>query len=649
MYVDQSLNLEAKRLAEAMLKISQHLGPRIGKAHEWAAEECIENDNPWPLFHLRMLNKFPVTIEEFLDSPEFLGGQVQIWPKLREEIIAMAPDVWTGSTHNHEVLLGGATGTGKTTMSFALNAYHWYLVSCLKSPQRYFGMASVTDIVFAFMSVSMKVTERVIYGPLRKAIENMPYAKKHTNWDRYTVREMKFSNGVRLVPMLALHEAILGQNIIGGMIDEINFMSIIEKSKQVAGARGEGGFYDQAEIIYNETSRRRERTYQTPGINMGTLCVLSSTRYEDDFMDRRMREVQGDAKKTGVYVFRKRRFDVVPSANLSKTTFKFLVGSADYQPMIIEDDMVEGRDYPDGGTIMDVPDNFRDSFERDPAGAQRDILGVATDAISPFITNRVKIVDSIMRWRERDQILFVKKQNVNYGKDGMPAIEDDLLPYEDEMQRDHWVHVDLAISGDSCGIAIVRHEGFSAVNDPDDPTMVHNLPMFTVVGAFGIEPSKAHPIEVSAVRDWVLQLANYWGFNIRQISYDGFQSTESLQLIRKAGIRAKEVSVDRTVEPYMTLRDALYQNRIDMVDNDMLRHELSTLEFNAEKSIVDHPPKGSKDVADAVAGAVFAATSFPKIRSQIKSYRADGNRVRSPGFTKRNANRNRPLNLGRKA
>jgi hypothetical protein len=64
-----------------------------------------------------------------------------------------------------------------------------------------------------------------------------------------------------------------------------------------------------------------------------------------------------------------------------------------------------------------------------------------------------------------------------------------------------------------------------------------------------------------------------------------------------------------------------------MVNSDMARAELSQLEKVAEKNKIDHPPNGSKDVADAIAGAVYAASTSRRIRSQVVTVNVDGTRV----------------------
>ncbi len=133
------------------------------------------------------------------------------------------------------------------------------------------------------------------------------------------------------------------------------------------------------------------------------------------------------------------------------------------------------------------------------------------------------------------------------------------------------------------------------------------------------------------MRTWLVQLATYYDFNIAQVSYDGYQSRESLQALRRAGIRSCEISVDRTLEPYLYLRSTLYHDRLIMVESEILRVELVQLELNAETNKVDHPPRGSKDLADAVCGAVYGASQSRLVRSAIGYRDPDGAPAHRPG------------------
>ena len=71
----------------------------------------------------------------------------------------------------------------------------------------------------------------------------------------------------------------------------------------------------------------------------------------------------------------------------------------------------------------------------------------------------------------------------------------------------------------------------------------------------------------------------------------------------------KLVSLDRKPDGYLSLRSAINEQRL-MLPSDMptVEKELINLERDNQTGKVDHPPDGSKDIADSLAGAVFNAS-----------------------------------------
>ena len=102
------------------------------------------------------------------------------------------------------------------------------------------------------------------------------------------------------------------------------------------------------------------------------------------------------------------------------------------------------------------------------------------------------------------------------------------------------------------------------------------------------------------------------GFPIAQVSYDGWQSIDSIQILNQQNITAELLSVDRTIEPHETLKSCIQDNRINYYPHQVFFDEIQGLELvKGEK--IDHPPKGSKDVADAVAGVAFWICQKPAV------------------------------------
>ena len=95
------------------------------------------------------------------------------------------------------------------------------------------------------------------------------------------------------------------------------------------------------------------------------------------------------------------------------------------------------------------------------------------------------------------------------------------------------------------------------------------------------------------------------GFFIRSVSFDGYQSVDSIQQLINKGYDAKMISCDRDMKAYDTFKDFVNTSRFDSCRHDFFLLECARLEQKDGKK-VDHPPNGSKDLADAVAGACRA-------------------------------------------
>ncbi|MEE9300244.1 MAG: hypothetical protein V3V17_03855, partial [Alphaproteobacteria bacterium] len=526
---------------------------------------------------------------------------------------------FVGEEPVHEAYLGGATGIGKSTLARITLAYQVYLLSWLRDPHWLYGHDRSTIYVFPLQSVDPAITRRVLYEPLREMFETMPFAQRHLPWNRRRTASLEFAGGIYIVPLLANPEKLLGQTIPGAILDEVNYLRIVERSFRVAGPRGLGGRYDQAEELYRELAQRRKSRFGGSAVSIGTLILSSSAHYEDDFLDRRMAEVEERAEPN-IVITRHRRYDVLPADRYAGPSFRLLVGNERTQTRILEDD----EEAPEGARVEDVPIEHRPEFRRDPDFALRAVIGIAAGAISPFIRRR----ETIAKAFELGEGLapWVETQEVVLARDGYPSWREDALPQD--RKTPHFLHIDLALSRDACGIAIIKPRGMVKLSDPESPGVFLSKPRFVVEAAIALQPSPDAEINFSKLRAWLMQLVDRHDIDFSSVTMDGYQSADTIQIFRHRGIRAEVLSVDTTPAPYETRLDCLYEERIAFVESATLRRELSQLERDAETGYVDHPPRGSKDVADAVAGAVFSATRSREIRSEIGFEDEEGDPVR---------------------
>jgi hypothetical protein len=545
------------------------------------------------------LERPPIGIAEFLDSPDFMGAtDMDIWPEVRRALIEINCNWWRGTTGGayDEGLLSGATGVGKSAIAMVSIIYHTYLLTCLAKPQAWYGLPSVTSIVFPVMGAKPHVVNKVVYAPLRKMMEVMPYFQTYAPMDKYVESEIYLKEkNIRIVKAGGDEDQILGEAVIGGLVDEINFMAVVQRSKKAEVTSGRAGLYDQAEQVFHRMATRKKGRFQRPGPLIGIVFPSSSTRYKGDFTDKRKAFIEHNHIKT-TYVFCHKQYDIVPAERFCGRTFRLLIGNdIQHDTRVLEDNEL----VPVGAQVEEVPIEYREDFLSKPYDTLRDVLGIAHNAISPFIKSRHKVYESIALGVERGLESILVKDHVILGIDGLPNVKPGV--YCTNPSKPRYVHIDLSRTSDECGVSMVRFDGLVEIARKNGE--VEWMPTATVEMCATIAPDANNEIDIAEVRAFVKQLKTRYGYPIKAVSYDGFDSRESIQAWRKDGMRASELSMDRTDVPYKQFRDAIYDGRLVLQDDPVITAQFLDLEYDEDKKKVDHPVHGGKDGIDAVCGA----------------------------------------------
>jgi len=74
-------------------------------------------------------------------------------------------------------------------------------------------------------------------------------------------------------------------------MDEVNFMEVVENSKRSAGLKG--GVYDKAVTLQEALIRRMKSRYLQKGKLPGILLQISSSKYPEDYTERRIERSEG--------------------------------------------------------------------------------------------------------------------------------------------------------------------------------------------------------------------------------------------------------------------------------------------------------------------------------------------------------------------
>jgi hypothetical protein len=156
----------------------------------------------------------------------------------------------------------------------------------------------------------------------------------------------------------------------------------------------------------------------------------------------------------------------------------------------------------------------------------------------------------------------------------------------------YYMHYDLAVSRDTCGIACAHYDG------EKDRVIVDWM--------LGVKATAGGEVQIDAVRQLVYAMRDR-GFNIAKVSYDGWQSIESLQVLSRHGFESALYSVDRSREAYDTLLEHMLTGKVEWYEYDEFTNNIKSLVVVGGKK-VDHLKSGGKDVSDAVAAVVFHAS-----------------------------------------
>ncbi len=465
-----------------------------------------------------------VDVRTFIDSPDYLNAERECWPSVKDDLEALFKGKYT------EAVFCEAIGAGKSYKSSVIFAYMLYRILCLKDPQRHFGLAKGSSICFINMSVRAEQSRKVVFNDVKARIDNSPWFRRFYPPDPDIKSELRFAKHISIFPGNSRETFPIGFNVLGGIMDEAAFYT-------------ETDTHDVAEEMFNALHSRIKNRFGDNGL----LVMISSPRYVDDFIEKKVKEAQTNPK---IFSRRKKLWESKPADRFCGIWIDF-----------------------DGGKI---PVEFETEAGRNPETFKRDFMAIPALALEPYF-KRMDLVDSCVDPKMEHPIDA-------YGK---------FKPWFKGKPHSwfYYIHVDLAHRRDAAGIAMAH--------DEDDRIVVDFM--------LRIKAPAGGEIFFSDIREIIFKLEAL-NFRIDKVTFDGWQSIDSIQILKENGFDCEVFSVDRNTAAYDTLKEKIYAGKLKCYRYEPFLQEMSRLELK-EGAKVDHPPSGSKDVTDAVAGAVYAAVS----------------------------------------
>jgi hypothetical protein len=552
----------------------------------------------------------PVDMETFIYDKYFLGNTCDnTYPKLAKALT----ELFEGGYQ--ECVLTGCIGYGKTFTASIGICRILYELSCMRDPHKSFGLAVGSNISILGLSVTEVQATKIVFENIATKINASTYFRENFPFEK-TKKELRFPNGVFVASKATTDTSALGFNVISAIMDETDFMP------KVAGAKANDPRFigmDKADFIYNNLKRRMKSRFEKFGRLPGVLFVVSSKNTADAFTARRINEAK---MEPDIFCLDYALWEIKPESYYQTAKFQVLAGNEQIASRILQPGEAEKikATLPESCVIIDVPENFRSDFESDLEKSIRDLAGIATLAISPFIQRRDKIEDAIDRTRVhpfstpvydatrggmfRWDLMVQPTKTRQYGE----RVEK-ILPILNPNTPRH-IHVDPSIRNDCLGFCMAHIHGWKDVirRNPDTQEQYkERAPIYVVDFILKVVPPTGGEIILGDIRRIIYELTAH-GYIITTVSMDQFNSADGLQQLSQKGYNAIQTSVDTTPDPYDNLKIAMYEDRLFFYDYPPLTDELRKLEqkWDAKKKRkIDHPPRGSKDCADALAGCLY--------------------------------------------
>jgi len=544
--------------------------------------------------------EIPVSFKDFYnkDTGFIREPFFPIQATFAEAMLGNTPNEW--STEYDEGQAYWGKGSGKDRTAAKILVYVCYKLMCMRNPMQYLSagageIPTVEDkLEVGNVCINAKLAEKVFFKYFTMLLRGCQNPKTGKNWFverglnlRRDVhkRDVEFPKNITAHSLDSEKYTGEGLNLLFVVFDEIAGFDV-----------------NSAEDLYNalvSTARSRFPKYMK-------ILLLSYKRSDGDFMN-----IRYEASEKEPRVFRSQA--ATWEVNLKRTKEDFI---EDY----LKDPQTAQRTYECLGRT-----SAKDAFIRQ------------TTRISQVINN-----SGLSNPFKDDVISTVNLRSLQF--------KESFKPLE---QTAYYMHVDLAKGkrgGDACGIAMGHFERGMTINYADnfvkalsEETGFSEKKIKEEVGkervgvtidlALQIKAPEGAEVLFEEIRNFIETLRRVHKFPIHWVTYDGWQSVDSIQQLRKSGVNAEEYSVDKTPDAYVTLKNLIYEGVFRFYNHRTAIREMEELIIvdsgkktgSVLKFRVDHPEKsaqrrkhedksdmGSKDVADAIAGVVRLCIKYGK-------------------------------------
>lgn len=525
----------------------------------------------------------PVEIEEFVTSEDYLNLPDTPLSEYQYTLIKASSQIYKKSTlinlygeeqglkrwkqTMNEVIFQLGKGSGKDFTSTIACAYIVYLLLCLKDPAKYYGKPPGDTIDILNIAINATQAQNVFFKGFKNRIYRSPWFV-----GKFKERQghFEFDKNINVYSGHSEREAWEGYNVLYVVLDEISGFALDSTSGH-EGAKTAQAVYDMYRA--SVTSRFPE---------FGKLVLLSFPRYKNDFIQQRYNAVVNEVET----IKRSHTFKLDPDLEDGTEGNEFTVEW--------DEDHIVSYMTPKVYALK------RPSWEVNPTKSiddyVRDFFDNPVDALSRFACMPPDAIDAFFKDRQKIERAFTSSNGVDATGAFSPM-------FQPKPGTRYYVHVDLARKHDHCSVAMAHVEKWEQRKIGN--TLTEPAPVVKVDAVRWWTPTKEKNVDFGDVREYIVSLRKR-GFDVRLVTFDRWESYDMMEYLKGVGMNSERLSVAK--KHYEDLAMVVSEERLVGPDIELLKNELLQLRIMPNDK-VDHPRKGSKDLADSVCGAVYNAIS----------------------------------------
>jgi hypothetical protein len=540
----------------------------------------------------------PAILEEFVTSKDYLG--LPPLSKYQYEMIRASTQIYKRETLHKiygeedgekiwkqtcsEVILQLGKGSGKDYTSTIACAYMVHLLLCLEDPARYYGKPPGDAIDIINIAINAIQANRVFFKGFNQRIEKSPWFQ-----GKYIAKAnmVEFDKGITVHSGHSEREAWEGYNVLVVILDEISGFEL-ESTSGHEQAKTASSIYK----MYRASVNSRFPDF-------GKVILLSFPRFKNDYIQQKYNEAVAEKE----VVLRHHKFKVDPDLPDGTDGNEF--------EMEWEEDHIISYKVPKMYALKRptwdinptrIIDDFTIDFYTDPVDALSRFACMPPDATDAFFKNRSVIEKAF--------------SNPRLNVDSYGRFDDDFKP---NLDRTYFMHVDLAQKHDHCAVALAHVENWVTMKIGEK--YKEAAPRIVVDAIRYWTPTSSNSVDFTEVKDYITNIRER-GFNLKLVTFDRWNSHDMMQQLGVHGIKTEILSVAKKHYEDMSL--ILTEERLHGPKIQLLIDEL--LQLRIVKDKVDHPRKGSKDLSDAVCGAIYNAIAFtpPERDQEVEIYTYSG-------------------------